>query len=580
MNVRASNTEPLLRLNVEGDYEGIDGAPPRRSARADSRLANVPEAPKDAVAALDALRDLLAGEALAPWPGREGDLARLAAERARLERRFMLAVAGEFSSGKSFLLNALLGKVARDDRAEARIGGLLAIDINPSTATITELEYARRRVRARALSIRPRRTHSARSLGTLRRRLARRRGRAARCDRRRRFGAVVRDRSRRLAFLGERLRRRRHAGTRFAESGAPPRHARLSPAYRCGALSDRHATAVQRRRRGLSRADRRARRDHLHRANEDRSVARARTRRRGRPGSTRASASASGRRASRRRPRSSPLSARDFAQALLDGDAALRAESGFDELLDALERSLEARAQADRVQRVTSVLGELGEKTAARLRREAALLAAEREELAADTHPRSKATCSNGNAFSRGSAMQTARAGAERAAWIEAQGRARLDDARTRCSACSSAHSTSPTSRAMRDRAKFHILADDDRCRERHALCRRGRRRTRARALDRLRTGASPACASRRRRGAAPTAESPAAARGRATSASGLASTIVLGALGRPSVSFVHEVASAFAAASAGTYMKRELIADLAETFLPNFEREFGGFDR
>ncbi|HET7813877.1 MAG TPA: dynamin family protein [Candidatus Baltobacteraceae bacterium] len=42
----------------------------------------------------------------------------------------MLAVVGEFSSGKSFLLNALLGKF-----------GLLATDINPSTATITELEY-------------------------------------------------------------------------------------------------------------------------------------------------------------------------------------------------------------------------------------------------------------------------------------------------------------------------------------------------------------------------------------------------------------------------------------------------------
>jgi len=42
----------------------------------------------------------------------------------------VLAVVGEFSSGKSFLLNALLGKF-----------GLLATDINPATATITELEY-------------------------------------------------------------------------------------------------------------------------------------------------------------------------------------------------------------------------------------------------------------------------------------------------------------------------------------------------------------------------------------------------------------------------------------------------------
>ncbi|MFN2448768.1 MAG: dynamin family protein [Candidatus Baltobacteraceae bacterium] len=51
--------------------------------------------------------------------------------RQRLERSaFVLAVVGEFSSGKSFLLNAMLGRF-----------GLLATDINPSTATITELEY-------------------------------------------------------------------------------------------------------------------------------------------------------------------------------------------------------------------------------------------------------------------------------------------------------------------------------------------------------------------------------------------------------------------------------------------------------
>src|SRR5215469_2334780 len=57
--------------------------------------------------------------------------AALHAARNRLARgKFVLAVVGEFSSGKSFLLNALLGKF-----------GLLATDINPSTATITELEH-------------------------------------------------------------------------------------------------------------------------------------------------------------------------------------------------------------------------------------------------------------------------------------------------------------------------------------------------------------------------------------------------------------------------------------------------------
>ena len=63
----------------------------------------------------------------------------------RLERaKFVLAVVGEFSSGKSFLLNALLGKFRYEDIAGGKhVVGLLATDINPSTATITELEYGR-----------------------------------------------------------------------------------------------------------------------------------------------------------------------------------------------------------------------------------------------------------------------------------------------------------------------------------------------------------------------------------------------------------------------------------------------------
>ncbi len=64
--------------------------------------------------------------------------------RQRLERdKFVLAVVGEFSSGKSFLLNALLGKFRYEESAggNKQLVGLLATDINPSTATITELDY-------------------------------------------------------------------------------------------------------------------------------------------------------------------------------------------------------------------------------------------------------------------------------------------------------------------------------------------------------------------------------------------------------------------------------------------------------
>src|ERR1700676_422707 len=72
------------------------------------------------------------------------DAAAVARTVARLrDGRFVLAVVGEFSSGKSFLLNALLEKVHFEQRTGGkRIAGLLATDINPSTATTPELTYA------------------------------------------------------------------------------------------------------------------------------------------------------------------------------------------------------------------------------------------------------------------------------------------------------------------------------------------------------------------------------------------------------------------------------------------------------
>jgi predicted GTPase len=74
----------------------------------------------------------------------EGRRKAISAIRQRLERgKFVLAVVGEFSSGKSFLLNALLGKFRYETtgNGQQQLVGLLAVDINPSTATITELEH-------------------------------------------------------------------------------------------------------------------------------------------------------------------------------------------------------------------------------------------------------------------------------------------------------------------------------------------------------------------------------------------------------------------------------------------------------
>ncbi len=91
------------------------------------------QARDELIARLTALEALLDGEPRAS----------LHRARSRLERgKFVLAVVGEFSSGKSFLLNALLGKFRYESEGGGeRVAGLLATDINPSTATITELEY-------------------------------------------------------------------------------------------------------------------------------------------------------------------------------------------------------------------------------------------------------------------------------------------------------------------------------------------------------------------------------------------------------------------------------------------------------
>jgi predicted GTPase len=87
----------------------------------------------DVVAQLSLLEERLTGERQSA----------VAAARKRLARgKFVLAIVGEFSSGKSFLINVLLEKFRYEDTGGARrLVGLLTTDINPTTATITELGY-------------------------------------------------------------------------------------------------------------------------------------------------------------------------------------------------------------------------------------------------------------------------------------------------------------------------------------------------------------------------------------------------------------------------------------------------------
>ncbi len=94
--------------------------------------------------------------------------------------------------------------------------------------------------------------------------------RPSRRDATRRRACIVEDR---FAVSGSGVRRRRHAGPRIDQSGAPARDAAVSAGRRRRALPDRHAAAVHRRRRLVSRHHPPAYRVDLHRADEDRFVA-------------------------------------------------------------------------------------------------------------------------------------------------------------------------------------------------------------------------------------------------------------------------------------------------------------------
>jgi hypothetical protein len=513
--------------------------------------------------ALDALAAFLESDALAGWPQRADDLARLAETRERLLRRFTLAVVGEFSSGKSYLLNALLGQTHRDD--SGRVAGLLATDINPSTATITELEYAREpSATARYPSGRTERI----PLGRLARFVAVAgegpgglHDAVADDDEAPSFVTVCVD----SPFLAR--------GFVVADT---PGLASLNPAHRRATLAylprtdavlylidtqqpftegdaaflgiiGEHVSTIfiVQTKIDLWRmreSDGREAWEHA----RDRIAARAAL--------------------------SAPtadvfaVSAREFALGTLDDDAALRERSGFPALLAALDRSLEARARNARIARVAAVAGETVARTSARLRREAALLEAEPAELH-ERAARAEATIAERRRALERERDAVSRAGADRERWFATRGETLADDL---VRALGGALDVADIER-LRDRGRLHSLVDATAAQVFGRFARESAADT-ARELERVardhpalrvadvaatRLGGEPGVGAWSR-----------------DLTSGLTSTIVLGGLGGPTVSFVAQIAAAFAAQAHGKYMKRELGADLSATLFPALERD------
>jgi len=537
----------------------------------------------DVAAALEELRTLVA--ASARWHDAAEDDTALARTVARLrDGRFVLAVVGEFSSGKSFLLNALLGKVAFEERyGGKRITGLLATDINPSTATITELSYAAEEI---ATAIYPNGREERVPLG----RLAR-------------FVAV-----------GEEAKL--HDATDAQDSGAPSlvRVGVDSPFLRGGfVVADTPGLA------SINPAHRRATLSYLPGADAVlylidtqqpftegdasflgivrryiESVFIVQTKIdlwRMREGEREAWQSAAQRivaQAALHAPGTPvfPLSAREYAEGLLTGDETLIAQSRFREFFGALDASLVATTGRSRLRRAAAEARRVATRAADALAFDAAALETDEAALRArraDAAPALDAF----EAAARDAQGRLGEAGAALATATRERGeRSRTELARSLIRTFDVADIA-----RLRDRAKLHILVDDVVA----TVIGRFAADTAEVVAKRLREEAKRASAvivalardADRANVLGPLLDALAAERlpvtedaahafgGDAASGAwsadletGLRSTIVLGALGGPAVGLVDTIARRFAAAPPGEYMKREIAADFASVFL------------
>ncbi len=549
-------------------------------------------AARDDVAALmDELAAALRAEAR--WHGAGADLDGLHAAAERLRTgRFVLAVVGEFSSGKSFLLNALLGKIAREERSGvARITGLLATDINPSTATITELSYAAEET---ATAFYPS-------------------GRSERVpiDRLSRFVAVA-DEAKLHDATGDAgdapTLVRVGVDSPFLRNGFivadTPGLASINPAHRRATLSylpgadavlylidtqqpftDGDASFLGIIRRYVESMFVVQTKIDLWRMTEG-------------DGAREAWQAAAARivaQAAVHAPDTPvyPISAREFAEGTLTGNAALVEQSRFTQFFAALDASLVATTGRSRLRRAAADARRIAIRAADALALDAAALAADPGALTAERDALTPLLAAVDAAATAGR-VALEQTGADLQAETLARG-VTMREALQR--ALARAFDTADIAR-LRDRAKLHILVDETLA----TAMGRFAGEVAEGVAKRLRAGARDAVAPVAAVGAgearlAPILAAVAAERlpvtedaARAFDAdaasgawsvdleTGMRGTIVLGALGGPSVSLVSAIAARFAGAPPGGYMKRELIADLSGGLYTAFDDEVARF--
>jgi tRNA U34 5-carboxymethylaminomethyl modifying GTPase MnmE/TrmE len=548
----------------------------------------------DVAACLDELRSLVEAES-ALWHDAEDGAQSLARTVERLrDGRFILAVVGEFSSGKSFLLNALLGKVEFEQRPGGRrITGLLATDINPSTATITELAYSA--------------DESATALYA--------NGRTERIP----LGRLAR-----FVAVGE--EGKLHDATGDEESGAPvlvrvavdspflqggfvvadtPGLASINPAHRRATLSylpgadavlylidtqqpftEGDASFLGIVRRYIESVFIVQTKIDLWRMKEGASE--------GWQGAAQRILAQTALHA----PGTPvfPLSAREYAEGVLTHDDTLIAQSRFREFLEALDASLVATTGRSRLRRAAAEARRIATRAADVLTFDAAALETQSETLRLQRNAVAPALDAF-DAAATAARDRLAAAGADLATVTRARG----EEMRTTLARTLTRTFDATDVARLRDRAKLHILVDD--------VLATAIGRFAADAADlvakRLRDEAKNASASMI--GAArdadpddvlaplldavaaerlPVTEDAARAFGADASSgawssdleTGLRSSVVLGALGGPAVGLVDAIARRFAAAPGDSYMKRELLADLGSGLYAAFDDELAAY--
>jgi predicted GTPase len=507
--------------------------------------------------------------------------------------RFVLAVVGEFSSGKSFLLNALLGKVSLDPRpGSRRIVGLLATDINPSTATITELSYGADEAAVAVYQG----------------------GREERIpiDRLARFVAVGEEAKLHDATGDENaapILVRIAVDSAFLRGGFvvadTPGLASINPAHRRATLSylpgadavlylidtqqpftEGDASFLGIVRRYIESVFIVQTKIDLWRMGD---------------GEREAWQTAAQRilaQAALHAPDTPvyPLSAREYAEGLLTGDERLIAQSRFAEFLSALDASLVATTGRSRLRRAAAE----GRRVASRAAETYGFAASALDTPVDDLRVRRDAIAPILDAFTTAAAAAGATLNAAGAALAETT-RARGSEARAGLTrALRRAFDITDIAR-LRDRAKLHILVDDVLATAIGRFAGDAAELVAKRLRDDVRAASHAMVAAAQARdpdglladvfaGVAgerlPITEDAARIFGADAGSgawstdleTGLRSSIVLGALGGPAVGFVDAIARRFAATATGEYMKRELLADLEAGLAATFDAELATY--